>query len=111
MGRGALPGPPQGIGRAEAVQDPRDEAVDELLDGGRAVVEAGGGGHDRGSCLGEGREVPHVYEREGRLAGREDEGPALLEGDRPGAVDEVPDGSRGEGAGRAHVAGDYGGPV
>ena len=83
----------------ELVETARDDEVDEVLDGVRAVVEARGGEEDHGAGFVERCEAAQVDRGQRRLARDEHELAALLQRHRCRAVDEVGHRAGGE---RAH---------
>ena len=73
----------------QLVEGPRDDEVDEVLDGFGAVVEAGCEEEDRGSGLAQREHVAEMDRRQRRLARHEHEPALFLQRDGRGAVDEV----------------------
>src|SRR5690349_8699469 len=76
-GREPLPAPHERVRDAEAIEEPRDDGVDELSEVLRVRVEARAGGHDEGARLDDLRDRPRVHERQRRLAQAEEEPPPL----------------------------------
>ena len=73
----------------ELVADAGDDEVDEILNAGYAVVEAGHGGQDHGAGLGRGMHVGQLGDGERRFTRHEDQRAAFLELDLGRSMDEV----------------------
>ena len=87
------------------VKDSGDETVCDIVEGGGAGVESGGGGHYGGACFEEGDDVSCVDEVPRSFAWDDDEFPAFFEEDVSGSEDGGIGGACGDAGEGPHGAG------